>query len=291
MKRTKNSLRRFGIVVFKTSQEVLKSVRTFKKLTERHHLPFYILNESEYSSQFKNHVLAARSFFNKIDVLVSFGGDGSLLAAARLAAPSNTPVIGVHLGSLGFLATVEKELLQNSFYQLLDGDFEYEDRMMLDLYLHKAKKKKHLGFILNDIVLHRAHISKLIKLGVSLDQEHIADYKADGLIIATPTGSTAYSLASGGPILVPALKGILINPICPHSLGERPLVVPHNRKIMIDLLDRHHLPYAVLDGTIKIKLTTGIRLEVVQSRVRTRLIVPKGIRFFDQLRKKLNWGL
>lgn len=214
---------------------------------------------------------------------ITLGGDGTFLKGARRLAPYDVPILGVNVGSLGFLTQVTASDLTSALEQILRGDFKVEPRMRLECRL------KHQRFsALNEVLISRTDIDKFIELELWADQEFIAFYPGDGLIISTPTGSTAYNLAAGGPILDPAMEAILVTPLVTHKLGLRPLISSANKILKI----KAHAEAAVLiDGDRLAKLSSGEESEVYKSSLVTKMVVrePRP-EFFTLLEKKLNWG-
>jgi len=223
------------------------------------------------------------------DLLVVLGGDGTLLAAAREAAPRGTPLLGVDLGSFGFLAAEEPERLLQDLDQLLAAEFALEHRVMLDVSAAAAESR----WALNDIVVAKPHYGRMTRLRASLDGDLIATYPADGLIVATPTGSTAFNLSAGGPIVDGRMTAMILTPICPHTLYSRPLLVPADVTVTLQLApDGKHQPEAsvFVDGQDLCNLSEGDEV-VIRRAERDALLVQLGEpRFYDRLREKLRWG-
>jgi NAD+ kinase len=226
---------------------------------------------------------------SRVDLLVVIGGDGTLLTAARSAGRTKTPILGVNLGSLGFLTEVALDELYESIDRGLKGKLNIEIRMMLQAEV--LRKKKSLGkySLLNDIVINKSALARIVDLSVEIDSYYVTTYKADGLIVSTPTGSTAYSLSAGGPIVFPDMKAILITPICPHTLTHRPLVIPDYAKIAIKLMTDEDV-YFTLDGQRGFPMRNGDIVRVSRSKNVVKLIRPFERNYFDLLRRKLKWG-
>jgi len=226
---------------------------------------------------------------DSIDALLVLGGDGTFLATARLAADRSVPLLGVNLGSLGFITEVAIGELEEAMERLRKGDYEVEERIMVDIKVennHGTVQK----LALNDVVLTRKNIAKMVELSIAINREHVTRYKADGLIIASPTGSTAYALSTGGPILYPTLDSLVICPICPHTLSNRPLVVSGDYIIEVDIGAGQDEVIATLDGQVSIDIGEHDHLTISRSESITRLIKVPGRTHFDTLRSKLGWG-
>ncbi|MCI0566909.1 MAG: NAD(+)/NADH kinase [Acidobacteria bacterium] len=225
-----------------------------------------------------------------VKLLVVLGGDGTLLGVARSLTHRPVPVLGVNLGKLGFLTETALGDLEEVLANVLDGHFEVEERMMLQVQVLRGRKSIATSTLLNDVVINKSALARILELDVRIDGQFVAIYHADGLIVATPTGSTAYSLSAGGPIVLPGMKAFCITPICPHALTNRPLVVPDSVTIQVTLESESPDVYCTMDGQIGLPLKAGDRLKVRRSGTILPLIVPHPRNYFDVLRKKLRWG-
>jgi NAD+ kinase len=227
-----------------------------------------------------------------IDLLITLGGDGTLLRGARLVAQEQTPVLGVNLGHLGFLTSVALDDLDDALPALFRGEYWLDIRCTLDVRV--TGNNNDASFIaLNDAVLHKGGFARVIRLAVHVGPDHqeIGTYTADGIILATPTGSTAYSLSAGGPIVVPSLDCILATPICPHTLVVRPLVLPMDMEITVTPQAGIDEVILTVDGQDGAELHPGDKLIVRRGGTAVRLIRFGGQNFFATLRRKLHWGL
>ncbi len=223
-------------------------------------------------------------------LLIVLGGDGTLLSAARAAGGRNIPIFAVNLGGLGFLTAIKTGELYPQLQRALRGELEIERRRMLQTELWR--EGKHIASYqgLNDMVLAKAEIARMIDLEVHVDDSFVCVYKADGLIVATPTGSTAYSLSAGGPIVFPSVAAFSITPICPHMLTNRPVIVPDGSVIQVTVLAADHATYLTIDGQVGELLKQGDRIVCRRSENSISLIQPPNLLFFDVLREKLKWG-
>ena len=225
------------------------------------------------------------------DLLVSMGGDGTMLCCARAAAPLHIPIFGINCGTLGFLAACEKNDFKNSLQQLLDGKCALNERFMLQTRLldQDGQVQEFLAF--NDCVL-RAAEPRSFLTQAAFNGIKIPSYFGDGVIVSTPTGSTAYSLAAGGPIIEPEVDVLLVTPICPHTLNQRPLILPGNATLTLAPTFKQETSRALasIDGQINLSLPPGAKLEITRSPVRAKLLCPKERGFFSILNRKLNWG-
>lgn len=224
------------------------------------------------------------------DMLIVLGGDGTLLAAARLMTTRNIPILPVNLGGLGFLTSVTLDDLYPVLEQAVAGQARYSERVMLESRVIRAGQTFHHARALNDAVLNKAALARILDLQLHVDGEFVCNYKADGLIISTPTGSTAYSLAAGGPIVYPIVSAFIITPICPHTLTNRPLVIRDTAHIDVDFHSGDAPIYLTLDGQVGVELAPGDRVTLAALPERLRLVRPQQKSYFSVLRDKLKWG-
>ncbi|HEX9399151.1 MAG TPA: NAD(+)/NADH kinase [Anaeromyxobacter sp.] len=225
------------------------------------------------------------------DLVVVLGGDGTLIHAQSLLHGRPVPILGVNMGSLGFMTEVPQSGLYDALELVLAGKAKVSERMKLRVHLHKGGTAERAldAEVLNDVVIAKSALSRMAELDTRCSGDYVTTYKADGVIIATPTGSTAYSLAANGPIMYPTMRGVIIAPICPHTLTQRPLVVPENENIEILLMNDTEV-YLTLDGQKGLPLERGDRVQVKQSYNRVLLVRNPNINFFGILRAKLRWG-
>jgi NAD+ kinase len=225
------------------------------------------------------------------DLVVVLGGDGTLIHAASLLDGRPVPILGVNMGSLGFMTEVPQSEMYPALELVLAGKAKMSERMKLRVHLHRggASERALDSEVLNDVVISKSALSRMAELDTRCSGEKVTTYKADGVIVATPTGSTAYSLAANGPIMYPTMRGVIIAPICPHTLTQRPLVVPDDENIEIVLVNDTEV-YLTLDGQKGMPLQRGDRVQVKQSQNRVLLVRNPNIGFFGILRTKLRWG-
>ena len=229
-------------------------------------------------------VLSERS-----DCIVAMGGDGTMLTAARLVGKLEKPILGINLGGLGFLAEVGVENLYHKMEQVLAGKYTIESRMVLKAAISGDLPKSEY-FALNDIVLSRGGSPRVIQIDVTINDNYFSTYYADGIIIATPTGSTAYSLSAWGPIVTPSLESMILNPLCPHSLTARPTVVPVTSIIELQIRTPDIRVSLTVDGQQNVEVTTKTQILIEKGSYSIRLITFEDHNFFDILRRKLHWG-
>jgi NAD+ kinase len=225
------------------------------------------------------------------DLVVVLGGDGTLIHAAGLLAGRPAPILGVNMGSLGFMTEVPQSDWRAALELVLAGQGRISERMKLRVHLHRGGRPERAldEEVLNDVVISKSALSRMAELDTRCSGNKVTTYKADGVIVATPTGSTAYSLAANGPIMYPTMRGVIIAPICPHTLTQRPLVVPDDENIEIVLANDTEV-YLTLDGQKGLPLDRGDRVQVKQSYNRVLLVRNPNIDFFGILRAKLRWG-
>jgi len=225
----------------------------------------------------------------KFDLLVVLGGDGTLIHAAGLCGGREVPILGVNMGTLGFLTEFPRDRVWEALDAALAGKLQASRRLMLAAEVRRGGQVLLSGAALNDVVVSRDALSRLARLDVSVDSSEAASYEADGLIVATPTGSTAYSLSAGGAIVYPTLDAILLTPICPHALTQRPLVLPADLPIRVRLVSRGEM-FVTVDGALGRHLEMGDEVQIRQAPHRTVLLKNPDLDPFAILRQKLRWG-
>lgn len=226
-----------------------------------------------------------------LDLLLTLGGDGTLLRGARTVVAHGVPVLGINLGHLGFLTSASPEEMEGALDAWLEGRFQVDLRMALEVRVADATGRAgepHLA--LNDAVIHKGGAARVIRLRMHSRSEEVGSYSADGIILCTPTGSTAYSLSAGGPIVSPTVDCIIATPICPHTLGVRPLVLPADETVSVEVLSAAEELMLTLDGQDSAMLATGQKVVVRRAADPVRLVRFPGQTFFSTLRRKLRWG-
>ena len=226
----------------------------------------------------------------KVDLCVVVGGDGTLLSAARSIAAHPRPILGINLGGLGFMTETTPSEAAAALRDALGGRFAVSRRMTLDVTLLRRGRIVTRQSVLNDVVITKSALARIIDLKVTVDRQTLTAYRADGLIVATPTGSTAYSLSAGGPIIHPEMRALLISPICPHTLSMRPVVVPAASRVEITLETGDSEVYLTLDGQVGHPLRFGDRVRVRQGAIPVMMVRSRRRNYFEVLRRKLRWG-
>ena len=224
------------------------------------------------------------------DLVVVLGGDGTLISVARLVGDREVPILGVNLGSLGFLTEITLDELYPALESCLSGDYRVSERMMLRAAVERDGREIQSHQVLNDVVINKGALARIVDLETTVNGNWLTTFKSDGLIISTPTGSTGYSLAAGGPIIHPTLDCLVITPICPHTLTNRPLVVDADASITVTLKSDKEDVFLTLDGQVGMELKAGDIIRVRRAEHRTRLVTSRSKDYFEVLRTKLKWG-
>jgi len=227
----------------------------------------------------------------KADLIMSIGGDGTMLYASRLARETGTPILGINRGRLGFLADVTPDELISSVDNVLEGNFTTDSRLLLEARLHRGSGEDLVAYALNDIVLQRRETGRMVDFETRVAGQYVNTHSGDGLIVATPTGSTAYALSCGGPIIEPQLDVVVIVPVCPHTLTDRPIVISSDQSIEVSLLQRDETKAEItVDGFSMGGIKPDDKLRISAANNRVTLVHPPGYDFYGILRSKLFWG-
>ena len=224
------------------------------------------------------------------DLILVLGGDGTMIATARMIGDGEVPVIGVNYGGLGYLAEFRIEELFSALEAILGGNYKLERRLMLEVELRRGEELVTHNRVLNDVVVNKSALARIIRIEAYLDQQFVNSFRADGLIVATPTGSTAYNLSAGGPVIYPSMNAIVITPICPFTLSNRPIVVPDDSLIDVRLMTDNEEVALTLDGQVGFPMKVGDRIVIRKSETTFNLVQPMNRNYFDVLRDKLKWG-
>ncbi|MCF7823984.1 MAG: NAD(+)/NADH kinase [Candidatus Marinimicrobia bacterium] len=283
---------KFAIWGFQSDKEIAKHVaEIIDKLISGGH-EVYILDSFSDLLQLnhpKVNSIPENRIPTDVDFIISIGGDGTLLSAAQAVMRTPIPILGINLGSLGFLTSLERDW-RSEFENILNGHYHIEDRMVLNCRLEFPDGSEETLWALNDVVIERAEVFSLLPLEVRVGDKLLNHYLADGLIISTPTGSTAYALSAGGPIIDPSLEAILITPISPHTLSVRPVVLTGEENIHINLSPEADHARLHVDGKDSRVIDPSIKIRIRPSSYRIQLVVLPNNTFYEKLRKKLHWG-
>jgi len=278
-----------GRIIRKSDNEIIQKL--FKWM-DSEGIKFLVENsliEKLGNNEFSDKGIESNELVKRSDMILALGGDGGILSTAKVVGKEMVPILGVNTGRLGFLAEIDIQELIDNIKILSEKKFYIEKRMILAGTISSNDSDKKI-YGLNDIVVNKGSYSRTIVLEVFISDKYFNTYTADGLIIATPTGSTAYSLSAGGPILSPNVEGIIINPICPHSLTERPVIIPSESMISIKLKTETDHVKIFADGQIGFNLKPEQKLEVKKGEYLVNLVHCSKKSFYDILRTKLNWG-
>lgn len=226
----------------------------------------------------------------KLDLLIVLGGDGTLLSAARCIEGREIPVLGVNLGSLGFLTEITLEELYTTLEGIFQHGFLSDPRQTLQTFVERGGKSHPQATVLNDVTIHKGALSKLIHLDITIDDQFVTSIRADGLIVSSATGSTGYSLSCGGPIIHPSVDAVLITPISPHMLTNRPIVVPSHAKVIVALETEEEGPVVMFDGQECFPLILHDKIHITSSKKRLKMIRSPNRSYYQVLRQKLKWG-
>jgi NAD+ kinase len=235
--------------------------------------------------------LLAREEIDSADLVIAIGGDGTMLYASRLAREFGTPILGINRGRLGFLADVTPEEMLTSVDHVLQGDYSTDSRLLLEARMLRRNGDQKVAYALNDVVLQRRETGRMVDFETRIAGQYVNTHSGDGLVIATPTGSTAYALSCGGPIIEPQLDAIVVVPISPHTLTDRPIVVSSGQPVEVSLLQRDDTKAEItVDGNPMGDIWPGDKLQISAANNRVTLVHPPGYDFYEILRSKLFWG-
>lgn len=285
---------RIGVVGNKSKETLPDAIEVLLKIGAKYDIDFFFHDdlESQLSQRLSKSVdsiqfLTSKELIEEIDMLVSFGGDGTILSAARMIGRTKIPILGINLGKLGFLAEVSLDELESFIHEIVNGHHIIEERMMLRTTIGKEKQEY---FSLNDVVIDNSSSSRLINISVYVNEDYLVSYSGDGIIIATPTGSTAYSLAAGGPIVDPTTEVFVVQPISPHSLSARTVIVPDDSVVRIVVEHLSDEARLTVDGQLGKVFTPPMNITIQKADFAISLIKRNDRSYYDILRAKLFWG-
>lgn len=287
-----NSFKTIGLIGRQRKDDIKDTLETLKNflLQKKHH----IVVDSETATIFseQNFPTYPRDELGKhCDLIIVVGGDGSLLNAVRAGIHSNTPLLGINKGRLGFLTDIHPDELENKISEVLAGKYLEEKRFLLSAKIELDNQIIAQDMALNDVVLMPGDVAHMIEFAITINEQFVFTQRADGLIVATPTGSTAYALSGGGPILHPQLDAIVLVPMFPHTLSARPIVLAGNDKIKITIdKDADTMPQLSCDGQARISLAPGCNIHISKKAEQIRIIHPHNYNYFKTLREKLHWS-
>jgi NAD+ kinase len=282
-------LERIGILLKQNKPEAIEITRELIRWFQERNIAVYL--EDEVAGQFDGSAGCPREVLpSQVEVILVLGGDGTLLSVARLMGENQVPILGINLGGLGFLTEITLDNLYKVLEGLIHGDYKCHRRMTLNVHVLRKGEMVADFTVLNDAVINKGALARIIDLETTISGEYLTTFKADGLIICTPTGSTAYSLSAGGPIVYPSLQTIVVTPICPHTLTNRPIIIPDTAVIKATLNSENEEVILTLDGQVGFSLQFGDTVEIRRGRNTILLIESPYKSYFEVLRTKLKWG-
>lgn len=234
--------------------------------------------------------VSAQKLPTEVDLMLVLGGDGTMIATARMIGDHEVPVLGVNYGGLGYLAEFRIEELYSALESILSANYRLDKRVMLSVELVRDEVSITTNRVLNDVVINKSALARIIEIETFFNGQFVNSFRADGLIVSTPTGSTAYNLSAGGPVIFPSMNAVVVTPICPFTLSNRPIVVPDDAEIELILKTDQEEVALTLDGQVGFPLKVEDRVKIRKSRTTFNLIQPSNRNYFDVLRDKLRWG-
>jgi NAD+ kinase len=280
-------MKRIGIFAKKGEPDAVKAVRDLLKLLKGRKLEFFI--EEDVASIINKKGYRREDIPGNSDIIIAFGGDGTILGVARLVGDLGVPIIWVNLGGLGFITELAKDEVDSIVDMIFSEKCCFEERIMLLADVYRGKKQLLHQIALNDVVLNKSALSRMFELDININNQYVTTFRADGLIISSPTGSTAHSLSAGGPILYPTLESFLVTPICPHTLTSRPIVLPDTFILNLSIKNGDDV-YLTIDGQVGHPLKVKDRIRVKKADYKTKFLVLHDRDYFQLLRSKLKWG-
>jgi NAD+ kinase len=282
-------IRKVGIVANTEKDKITEYARSLKEWLEERGIEVFM--EADIASKIGvGGGLAWDDLARRAELIAVLGGDGTMLRTARYVAKYNVPIVGINMGSFGYLTEVNLNEMHSALELILRGNYLTEKRMMLDVSIIHGKTIINAGTILNDVVINRGNLSRIVELETTINNKYLTTYKADGLIISTPTGSTAYSLSAGGPIVYPEKDLIIINPICPHTLTNRPIILPEDSDLRVRVWSKERGATLTLDGQQSYRIRSGDGITLRKSKHITKLVLSPHRSYWEILRSKLGWG-
>ncbi len=292
---TTSSIRRIGIIVKPHQPEALQTVcGAVEWLTQRGielaGTPDLERDRIEQQTGCAVESLPADQLAANVDLMIVLGGDGTMIATARMLGDCEVPVLGVNYGGLGYLAEFRVEELYTALESILAGNYRVDTRVMLAVELLRGAEEVTRNRVLNDVVINKSALARIIEIEAYLNGQFVNSFRADGLIVSTPTGSTAYNLSAGGPVIYPSMNAVVITPICPFTLSNRPIVVPDDAEIELCLKTEEEDVSLTLDGQVGFPLQSQDRVQIRKSKATFKLVQPMNRNYFEVLRDKLRWG-
>jgi len=294
-KKNMSSIKRIGIVLKPHQPDALKTICELVEWLGKRGIalsggPEIEREQIEHATGCSVETVAVDKLPSSVDLILVLGGDGTMIATARMIGDREVPVMGVNFGGLGYLAEFRIEELYTALEAILAGNYRLDRRVMLAVELLRGNDPVTTHQVLNDVVINKSALARIIEIEAYLNQQFVNSFRADGLIISTPTGSTAYNLSAGGPVIFPSMNAVVITPICPFTLSNRPIVVPDDAVIELRLKTEQEDVALTLDGQAGFPLKVENRVVIRKSRTTFNLVQPMNRNYFDVLRDKLRWG-
>ena len=290
-----SSIRRVGVVVKPNQPEALQTTCHLVKWLHEHGLELIGTRELdrdriESETGCAIEIVEQEKLAASVDLIVVLGGDGTMIATSRMMGDHDVPVLGINYGTLGYLAEFRVEEMFSALESILAGDYRIDTRVRLAVDLIRGEELLMHSRALNDVVINKSALARIIEIEARMDGHLISGFRADGLIISTPTGSTAYNLSAGGPVVYPSMNALVITPICPFTLSDRPIVVPDDALIELRLRTPKEEVVLTLDGQVGVPIQPEHRVLIRKSRTTFKIVQPKNRNYFEVLREKLRWG-
>jgi NAD+ kinase len=291
----KSVIGRVGVVVKPHQPDALKTICRLVEWLNAHSITLVGTPDLEKERVEHETGCAVESVTNeelagRVDLIIVLGGDGTMIATARMVGDREVPVLGINYGSLGYLAEFRMEEMFPALASILEGNYQLDSRVMLAAEIFRDGEQLMQTRVLNDVVINKSALARIIEIEVNLNSQFVNSFRADGLIVSTPTGSTAYNLSAGGPVIYPSMNAVVITPICPFTLSNRPIVVPDDAVIELCLKTPKEEVALTLDGQAGFPLEVEDRIVIRKSRTSFKLVQPMNRNYFDVLRDKLRWG-
>ena len=292
---TSSSIKRVGIVVKPHQPEALATLCGIVEWLNERSIelvggPEIERERIEHATGCAVDIVEPEKLSASVDLMLVLGGDGTMIATARMLGDREVPVLGVNYGGLGYLAEFRIEELYSALESILEGKYAVQKRVMLSVELMRGNEQVTQNRVLNDVVINKSALARIIEIDAHLNAQFVNAFRADGLIVSTPTGSTAYNLSAGGPVIYPSMNAVVITPICPFTLSNRPIVVPDESLIELRLITQNEDVSLTLDGQVGFPLMAEDRVVIRKSRTAFNLVQPMNRNYFDVLRDKLRWG-
>lgn len=292
---SKAAIRRVGVVVKPHQPEALETVCGLIEWLNARGIrlvgtPELERERIEHQTGCAVEIKAREELADDVDLIAVLGGDGTMIATARMMGDAEVPVLGINYGGLGYLAEFRVDEMFPALEAILTGDYRLDVRVMLAVELKRGEELITRSRVLNDVVINKSALARIIEIEARLNDQFVNSFRADGLIVSTPTGSTAYNLSAGGPVIYPSMNAVVITPICPFTLSNRPIVVPDDALIELSLKTPNEEVALTLDGQVGFPLKAGDRVLIRKSRTMFNLVQPTNRNYFEVLRDKLRWG-